>query len=115
MRPTIYREEIITMEISTVSQLILQLGLPTVGCVAMALSIKVIYTNYREDIKTILSQQNELNAQLQEKYDTRIEKITETITEVTNEYNAKITEISLVLQQNTTAIEKLMEELDKEK
>lgn len=103
------------MDVSTVGQLILQLGLPTVGCVAMAFFIKVIYTNYREDIKTILNQQNDLNAQLQEKYDARIEKVTETITNVTNEYNAKITEISLVLQQNTTAIEKLMEELDKEK
>lgn len=103
------------MEISTVGQLILQLGLPTVGCVAMAFFIKIIYTNYREDIKTILNQQNELNTQLQEKYDARIEKVTETITSVTNEYNAKITEISLVLQQNTNAIEKLMEELDKEK
>ena len=102
-----------TMEITSIGQLILQVGLPTVGCIAMAFFIKIIYTNYREDIKTILNQQNELNTELQEKYDVRIEKVTETITNVTNEYNAKITEISLVLQQNTNAIEKLMTELDK--
>ena len=103
------------MEISSIGQLILQVGLPTVGCIALALFIKSMYTNYREDIKTLLSQQNDLNTELQGKYDARIEKITETITEITKEYNTKITEISVVLQQNTSAIEKLTLELDNKK
>ena len=68
--------------------------------------------DYREDIKEILSQQNELNVELQNKYDARIEKVADTITEITNEYNTKITDISVVLQQNTSAIEKLTLELD---
>lgn len=103
------------MEINSIGQLILQVGLPTVGCIALALFIKSMYTNYREDIKTLLSQQNDLNTELQGKYDARIEKITETITEITKEYNTKITEISIVLQQNTSAIEKLTLELDNKK
>ena len=103
------------MEINSIGQLILQVGLPTVGCIALALFIKSMYTNYREDIKTLLSQQNELNTELQDKYDARIEKITETITEITKEYNTKITDMSVVLQQNTSAIEKLTLELDNKK
>ena len=103
------------MEINSIGQLILQVGLPTVGCIALALFIRSMYSNYREDIKTLLSQQTELNTELQGKYDARIEKITETITEITKEYNTKITEISVVLQQNTSAIEKLTLELDNKK
>lgn len=103
------------MEINSIGQLILQVGLPTVGCIALALFINKLYKDYREDIKTLLSQQNELNTELQEKYDARIEKITETITEITKEYNTKITDISVVLQQNTSAIEKLTLELDNKK
>lgn len=99
------------MEITSIGQLILQVGLPTVGCVALAFFIKNMYTNYREDIKSILAQQNELNNNLQTKYDVRIEKVTETIANVTKEYNEKITEISLVLQDNTNAIQRLTDEL----
>lgn len=99
------------MEITSIGQLILQVGLPTVGCIALAFFIKNMYTNYREDIKSILAQQNELNNALQSKYDARIEKVTETITDITNEYNEKITEISLVLQDNTNAIQRLTDEL----
>lgn len=100
------------MGAAEIGQLVLQLGLPTVGCIALALFIKTLYKDYREDIKTILSQQNELNVELQNKYDARIEKVADTITEITNEYNTKITDISVVLQQNTSAIEKLTLELD---
>lgn len=100
-----------TMEITSIGQLILQVGLPTVGCIALAFFIKNMYTNYREDIKSILAQQNELNNNLQTKYDVRIEKVTETIANVTKEYNEKITEISLVLQDNTNAIQRLTDEL----
>lgn len=100
-----------TMEITSIGQLILQVGLPTVGCIALAFFIKNMYSNYREDIKSILAQQNELNNALQSKYDARIEKVTETITDITNEYNEKITEISLVLQDNTNAIQRLTDEL----
>lgn len=100
-----------TMEITSIGQLILQVGLPTVGCIALAFFIKNMYSNYREDIKSILAQQNELNNALQTKYDARIEKVTETITDITNEYNEKITEISLVLQDNTNAIQRLTDEL----
>lgn len=100
------------MGAAEIGQLVLQLGLPTVGCIALALFIKTLYKDYREDIKTILAQQNELNVELQNKYDARIEKVTDTITEITNEYNTKITDISIVLQQNTSAIEKLTLELD---
>lgn len=100
-----------TMEITSIGQLILQVGLPTVGCIALAFFIKNMYTNYREDIKSILAQQNELNNNLQNKYDARIEKVTETIANVTKEYNEKITEISLVLQDNTNAIQRLTDEL----
>lgn len=103
------------MEINSIGQLILQVGLPTVGCIALALFINKLYKDYREDIKTLLSQQNELNTELQDKYDARIEKITETITEITKEYNTKITDMSVVLQQNTSAIEKLTIELDNKK
>ena len=103
------------MGAAEIGQLVLQLGLPTVGCIALALFIKTLYKDYREDIKSILEQQNELNAELQEKYDTRIEKITETVTDITKEYNTRITEISVVLQQNTSAIEKLTLELDNKK
>lgn len=99
------------MEITSIGQLILQIGLPTVGCIALALFIKCMYANYREDIKSILAQQNELNTNLQTKYEVRIEKITETIANITKEYNTKITEISLVLQDNTTAIQRLTDEL----
>lgn len=99
------------MEITSIGQLILQVGLPTVGCIALAFFIKNMYTNYREDIKSILAQQNELNNNLQNKYDARIEKVTETIANVTKEYNEKITEISLVLQDNTNAIQRLTDEL----
>ena len=99
------------MEITSIGQLILQVGLPTVGCIALAFFIKNMYTNYRVDIKSILAQQNELNNALQSKYDARIEKVTETITDITNEYNEKITEISLVLQDNTNAIQRLTDEL----
>lgn len=99
------------MEITSIGQLILQVGLPTVGCIALAFFIKNMYSNYREDIKSILAQQNELNNALQTKYDARIEKVTETITDITNEYNEKITEISLVLQDNTNAIQRLTDEL----
>lgn len=99
------------MEITSIGQLILQVGLPTVGCIALAFFIKNMYSNYREDIKSILAQQNELNNALQTKYDARIEKVTETITDITNEYNKKITEISLVLQDNTNAIQRLTDEL----
>lgn len=99
------------MEITSIGQLILQVGLPTVGCIALAFFIKSMYTDYREDIKSILAQQNELNNALQSKYDARIEKVTETITDITNEYNEKITEISLVLQDNTNAIQRLTDEL----
>lgn len=99
------------MEITSIGQLILQVGLPTVGCIALAFFIKNMYTDYREDIKSILAQQNELNNALQSKYDARIEKVTETITDITNEYNEKITEISLVLQDNTNAIQRLTDEL----
>ena len=99
------------MEITSIGQLILQVGLPTVGCIALAFFIKNMYANYREDIKSILAQQNELNNALQTKYDDRIEKVTETITDITKEYNAKITEISLVLQDNTNAIQRLTDEL----
>lgn len=99
------------MEITSIGQLILQVGLPTVGCIALALFIKSMYANYREDIKNILAQQNELNTNLQTKYEVRIEKITETIANITKEYNTKITEISLVLQDNTTAIQRLTDEL----
>lgn len=99
------------MDITSVGQLILQVGLPTVGCIALAFFIKNMYTNYREDIKSILAQQNELNNNLQNKYDDRIEKVTETINNVTKEYNEKITEISLVLQNNTNAIQRLTDEL----
>lgn len=99
------------MEITSIGQLILQVGLPTVGCIALAFFIKNMYTNYREDIKSILAQQNELNNSLQTKYDARIEKVTETIASVTKEYNEKITEISLVLQDNTNAIQRLTDEL----
>lgn len=100
------------MGAAEIGQLVLQLGLPTVGCIALALFIKTLYKDYREDIKTILAQQNELNVELQNKYDARIEKVADTITEITNEYNTKITDISVVLQQNTSAIEKLTLELD---
>ena len=100
------------MGATEIGQLVLQLGLPTVGCIALALFIKTLYKDYREDIKEILSQQNELNTELQNKYDARIEKVADTITEITNEYNTKITDISVVLQQNTSAIEKLTLELD---
>lgn len=100
------------MGAAEIGQLVLQLGLPTVGCIALALFIKTLYKDYREDIKEILSQQNELNVELQNKYDARIEKVADTITEITNEYNTKITDISVVLQQNTSAIEKLTLELD---
>lgn len=103
------------MEITSIGQLILQVGLPTVGCIALALFINKLYKDYREDIKTLLSQQNDLNTELQDKYDARIEKITETITEITKEYNTKITDMSVVLQQNTSAIEKLTLELDNKK
>lgn len=103
------------MGVAEISQLVLQIGLPTVGCIALAIFIKTLFKDYREDIKTLLSQQNELNTELQGKYDTRIEKITETITDITREYNTKITEISVVLQQNTSAIEKLTLELDNSK
>ena len=103
------------MGATEIGQMILQLGLPTVGCIALALFINKLYKDYREDIKTLLSQQNELNTELQEKYDARIEKITETITEITKEYNTKITDMSVVLQQNTSAIEKLTLELDNKK
>ena len=103
------------MGATEIGQMILQLGLPTVGCIALALFITKLYKDYREDIKTLLSQQNELNTELQEKYDARIEKITETITEITKEYNTKITDMSVVLQQNTSAIEKLTLELDNKK
>lgn len=99
------------MEVTSISQLILQLGLPTTACIALAFFIKNMYANYREDIKSILAQQNELNNALQNKYDARIEKVTETITDITKEYNSKITEISLVLQDNTNAIQRLTEEL----
>lgn len=100
------------MGAAEIGQLVLQLGLPTVGCIALALFIKTLYKDYREDIKSILEQQNELNVELQNKYDARIEKVADTITEITNEYNTKITDISVVLQQNTSAIEKLTLELD---
>lgn len=100
------------MGAAEIGQLVLQLGLPTVGCIALALFIKTLYKDYREDIKSILAQQNELNVELQNKYDARIEKVADTITEITNEYNTKITDISVVLQQNTSAIEKLTLELD---
>ena len=100
------------MGATEIGQLVLQLGLPTVGCIALALFIKTLYKDYREDIKEILSQQNELNTELQNKYDARIEKVADTITEITNEYNTKITDISVVLQQYTSAIEKLTLELD---
>ena len=100
------------MGAAEIGQLVLQLGLPTVGCIALALFIKTLYKDYREDIKSILEQQNELNVELQNKYDARIEKVADTITEITNEYNTKITDISIVLQQNTSAIEKLTLELD---
>lgn len=103
------------MEITSIGQLILQVGLPTVGCIALALFIKSMYTDYREDIKSILAQQNELNNALQTKYDARIEKVTETITDITNEYSKKITEISLVLQDNTSAIQRLTDELEGKK
>lgn len=103
------------MGATEIGQMILQLGLPTVGCIALALFINKLYKDYREDIKTLLAQQNELNTELQDKYDARIEKITETITEITKEYNTKITDISVVLQQNTSAIEKLTLELDNKK
>lgn len=99
------------MEITSIGQLILQVGLPTVGCIALALFIRSMYTNYREDIKNILAQQNELNNILQSKYEARIEKVTTTIASITNEYNTKITEISLVLQDNTIAIQRLTDEL----
>ena len=100
------------MGAAEIGQLVLQLGLPTVGCIALALFIKTLYKDYREDIKSILAQQNELNVEVQNKYDARIEKVADTITEITNEYNTKITDISVVLQQNTSAIEKLTLELD---
>ena len=100
------------MGVEEIGQLVLQIGLPTVGCIALALFIKTLYKDYREDIKEILAQQNELNVELQNKYDARIEKVADTITEITNEYNTKITDISVVLQQNTSAIEKLTLELD---
>ena len=100
------------MEITNIGQLILQVGLPTVGCVALALFIKNMYVNYREDIKCILAQQNELNTNLQSKYDTRIDIVTEAIASITKEYNCKITEISLVLQDNTHAIQRLTDELE---
>lgn len=103
------------MGLAEISQLVLQIGLPTVGCIALAIFIKTLYKDYREDIKTLLSQQNELNTELQGKYDARIEKITETITDITREYNTKITDMSVVLQQNTSAIEKLTLELDNKK
>ena len=103
------------MGATEIGQMILQLGLPTVGCIALALFINKLYKDYREDIKTLLAQQNELNTELQDKYDARIEKITETITEITKEYNTKITDMSVVLQQNTSAIEKLTLELDNSK
>ena len=100
------------MGATEIGQLVLQLGLPTVGCIALALFIKTLYKDYREDIKSILEQQNDLNVELQNKYDARIEKVADTITDITNEYNTKITDISVVLQQNTSAIEKLTLELD---
>lgn len=104
-----------TMEINSISQLILQLGLPTVGCIALAFFIKNMYTDYREDVKSILAKQNELNNALQNKYDARIEKVTETIASITKEYNKKIAEISLVLQDNTNAIQRLTDELEVKK
>lgn len=103
------------MEITSIGQLILQVGLPTVGCIALAFFIKGMYSDYREDIKSILAQQNELNNALQTKYDARIEKVTETITSITSEYSEKITEISLVLQDNTDAIQRLTDELEVKK
>lgn len=103
------------MEITSIGQLILQVGLPTVGCIALACFIKSMYADYREDIKSILAQQAELNNALQSKYDARIEKVAETITDITNEYNKKITEISLVLQDNTSAIQRLTDELEVKK
>ena len=103
------------MEINSISQLILQLGLPTVGCIALAFFIKTMYMDYREDVKSILAKQNELNNALQNKYDARIEKVTETIASITKEYNKKIAEISLVLQDNTNAIQRLTDELEVKK
>lgn len=100
------------MEMTSIGQLILQVGLPTVGCIALAFFIRSMYTDYRADINCILAQQNELNSDLQTKYDARMDKVTETLANVTKEYNEKITEISLVLQNNTQAIQRLTDELE---
>lgn len=73
------------MDIATVMQAISSLGFPIVACIAIAWYFNKVNDNYRSDIKEINSQNKE-----------QLEKLTEAIS------------------NNTVAVARLVEKLDKE-
>ena len=73
------------MDIATVMQAISSLGFPIVACIAIAWYFNKVNDNYRQDIKEINSQNKE-----------QLDKLTEAIS------------------NNTVAVARLVEKLDKE-